>query len=80
MEPALHPDLQPIALLLGPGAAREREGSQHEARRRQVANASIDALQAYRIKHLDMPLTPERVLAGIWEARHRRGTEPVADG
>jgi carbon-monoxide dehydrogenase large subunit len=34
-----------------------------------VANAVIDALQPFGLKHLDMPLTPERV----WRAMHSAG-------
>jgi carbon-monoxide dehydrogenase large subunit len=37
-----------------------------------VMNAVVDALwRAYRIRHLDMPATPERVWAAIREARRR---------
>ncbi|HLV02609.1 MAG TPA: molybdopterin cofactor-binding domain-containing protein [Acidobacteriota bacterium] len=34
-----------------------------------VANAVIDALKPFGIKHLDMPLTPER----IWKSIHKNG-------
>jgi carbon-monoxide dehydrogenase large subunit len=35
-----------------------------------VMNAVLDALwRAYRIRHLDMPATPERVWAAIAEGR-----------
>lgn len=33
-----------------------------------VVNAVIDALSEFRIRHLDMPLTPERVWRAIWDA------------
>ncbi|MFQ5930481.1 MAG: molybdopterin cofactor-binding domain-containing protein, partial [Acidobacteriota bacterium] len=34
-----------------------------------VVNAVMDALKSYGIKHLDMPLTPEK----IWRAIHQSG-------
>ncbi len=34
-----------------------------------TVNAVMDALKAYGIKHLDMPLTPEKVWQAIQESR-----------
>ncbi len=34
-----------------------------------VMNALIDALKPYRVRHIDMPATPERVWRAIREAR-----------
>jgi carbon-monoxide dehydrogenase large subunit len=38
-----------------------------------VQNAVVDALSAYGIRHLDMPLTAERVWRAISEARSTVG-------
>jgi carbon-monoxide dehydrogenase large subunit len=37
-----------------------------------VANAVLDALRPLGIRHLDLPLTPERVWAAIQQAREGR--------
>ncbi len=37
-----------------------------------VANAVLDALSRFGVRHLDMPLTPEK----IWRARHGQPIEP----
>jgi carbon-monoxide dehydrogenase large subunit len=37
-----------------------------------LANAVNDALAAHGVRHIDMPLTPERVWRAIREARPRR--------
>ena len=34
-----------------------------------VANAVMDALKPFGVKHLDMPLTPPRVWAAVQQAR-----------
>ena len=39
-----------------------------------VANALVDALSEFGIKHIEMPATPERV----WRAMQRRGSGPAA--
>ncbi|GBD12990.1 hypothetical protein HRbin24_01013 [bacterium HR24] len=36
-----------------------------------MANAVLDALSPLGIRHLDIPLTPEKVWAAIQEARER---------
>ncbi len=37
-----------------------------------IANAVIDALSAYGIRHLEMPMTPARVWQAIEEAKGKR--------
>jgi carbon-monoxide dehydrogenase large subunit len=37
-----------------------------------VANAVMDALSPYGIRHLDMPLTPQKVWAALQQAKEAR--------
>jgi carbon-monoxide dehydrogenase large subunit len=39
-----------------------------------VANAVIDALSEYGIRHLEMPMTPARIWHAIQEAKARRAS------
>jgi carbon-monoxide dehydrogenase large subunit len=40
-----------------------------------LVNAVIDALSPYGIRHLDMPLTPEKIWTAIHESPARSATE-----
>jgi carbon-monoxide dehydrogenase large subunit len=43
-----------------------------------VMNAVLDALwRAYRIRHIDMPATPQRIWAAIEAAKKSQGSESV---
>lgn len=44
-----------------------------------VQNAVVDALAPFGVRHIDMPLTPERVWRAIAEARLPRGRHAIAD-
>jgi carbon-monoxide dehydrogenase large subunit len=35
-----------------------------------VVNAVVDALSHLGVRHIDMPLTPERIAAAVRQARH----------
>ena len=41
-------------------------------------NAVIDALSDYGIKHIDMPLTPERVWRAIQDAKGESGVKLIS--
>lgn len=48
-----------------------------------IQNAVVDALRPYGVRHLDMPLTPERVWRAVEQARRRThggGRRPAEDG
>ena len=45
--------------------------SRHVRRASRVANAVIDALSEYGIRHLEMPMTPARIWQAIQEAKHK---------
>ena len=40
-----------------------------------VANAIVDALSVYGVRHIEMPATPERVWRAIQEARPQAAAE-----
>jgi carbon-monoxide dehydrogenase large subunit len=40
-----------------------------------VANALVDALSVYGIRHVEMPATPERIWRAIEAARGRKAAE-----
>jgi len=43
-------------------------------------NAVLDALwRAYRIRHIDMPATPQRIWAAIEAAKKSQGSEGVGN-
>jgi len=44
-----------------------------------VANAVIDALSPYGIRHLEMPMTPARIWAAIEEKKGERSGQPALD-
>ncbi len=40
-----------------------------------IVSAAVDALRAFGIRHLDTPLSPERIWTAISQARHAKSTE-----